>query len=131
MAESMKGMKRTHYCGELRASDIGKTVTVMGWVNKRRDLSQLIFAVVRDRTGLVQTVADEKRMPEQYKIAKTLRGEYVVAVTGTVIARTAQNVNADMPTGEIEIDIQEFAFYRNRKCRPSPCSMKKWAWTPD
>jgi aspartyl-tRNA synthetase len=105
MGESMKGMKRSHYCGDLTKANIGQTVTVMGWVNKRRDLSQLIFVVVRDRTGLIQVVVDENRMPEQYKQAKTIRGEYVVAATGTVIARTPENINADMPTGEIEIDV--------------------------
>ncbi|MCL2602892.1 MAG: aspartate--tRNA ligase [Defluviitaleaceae bacterium] len=118
MGESMKGMKRTHYCGELRASDIGKTVTVMGWVNKRRDMSQLIFVVVRDRTGLVQVVADERRMPGQYKLAKSVRGEYVVAASGTVIARTPENVNADMPTGEIEIDITELRILSESEVPP-------------
>lgn len=108
MGESMKGMKRTHYCGEVTEAQLGQTVTVMGWVNKRRYLSQLIFIVVRDRTGIVQAVVDERRVPhERYEMAKAVRGEYVVAVTGTVIARTPENVNPDMPTGTIEIDVTE------------------------
>jgi len=108
MGESMKGMKRTIMCGELTAANIGQTVTVMGWVNKRRSLSQLFFIVVRDRTGIVQVVVDEKRVPpEQYALAKAIRGEYVIAATGTVIARTPENINPEMPTGEVEIDVTE------------------------
>ncbi|MCL1878332.1 MAG: aspartate--tRNA ligase [Defluviitaleaceae bacterium] len=98
MGESLKGLKRTHYCGEINASHIGQTVTVMGWVNKRRDLSGFVFIVLRDRTGIVQTVTSEKT---------AVRGEFVVAITGEVIARTPENVNKNMPTGEIEIDVSE------------------------
>ena len=107
MASSMKGMKRSHYCGHVKAAQIGETVTVMGWVNKRRYLSHLIFIVVRDRTGIVQVVVDEGKCAENYALAKDVRGEYVVAVTGVVIARTPENVNPDMPTGEIEIEVSE------------------------
>ncbi|MCL2364481.1 MAG: aspartate--tRNA ligase [Defluviitaleaceae bacterium] len=106
MGESMKGMKRTHYCGELTAANVGQDVTVMGWVNKNRDMSQRFFIVVRDRTGLVQVVVDAERAV-QYALAKEIRGEYVIAARGKVIARTPQNVNPEMPTGEIEIDIEE------------------------
>jgi len=109
MAESMKGMKRSHYCGEISASMVGETVTVMGWVNKRRYLSGLIFIVVRDRTGIVQVAVNQDSVTEeQYLMAKdNIRGEYVVAVTGVVIARTPENVNPDMITGEIEIEVKE------------------------
>jgi len=109
MAMSMKGMKRSHYCGEISASTIGETVTIMGWVNKRRYLSGLIFIVVRDRTGIVQVAVNQESVTEeQYLLAKdTIRGEYVVAVTGMVIARTPENVNPDMATGEIEIEVTE------------------------
>ncbi|MCL2218045.1 MAG: aspartate--tRNA ligase [Defluviitaleaceae bacterium] len=107
MGESLKGMKRTHYCGDIREADIGQTVTVMGWVNKRRDMSHLFFIVVRDRTGIVQVVVDEQRDAERYALAKAIRGEYVVAATGVVIPRTPENVNPDMPTGGIEIEVQE------------------------
>jgi len=107
MVSSMKGMKRSHYCGQVTSAQIGETLTVMGWVNKRRYLSHLIFIVVRDRTGIVQVVVDEGKNPEIYKLAKDVRGEYVVAVTGVVIARTPENVNPDMPTGEIEIEVGE------------------------
>lgn len=107
MGESMKGLKRTHYCGEVNAAHIGQTVTVMGWVNKRRDLSGFIFIVLRDRTGIVQVVANEERDAEIYRAARGVRGEFVVAVTGEVIARSPDNVNPNMPTGEIEIDVRE------------------------
>jgi len=109
MGESMKGMKRSHYCGEVNQNMIGETVTVMGWVNKRRYLSGLIFLVVRDKTGLVQVVVDEKRVSaEHYQLAKeVIRGEFVIAAVGTVIARTPENVNPDMPTGAIEIDVTD------------------------
>lgn len=102
-------MKRTHYCGAVDAALVGETVTVMGWVNKRRYLSGLIFIVVRDRTGLVQVVVDEKRVKaEHYAMAKdVIRGEFVVAATGTVIARTPENINPDMATGAIEIDVTD------------------------
>jgi len=107
MSESMKGMKRTHYAGEVTQQQLGSTVTVMGWVNKRRYLHNLIFIVVRDRTGIVQVVVDENRVPsEMYQLAKAIRGEYVVAISGEVIARTPENINPDMPTGAIEIDVQ-------------------------
>lgn len=108
MGESMKGMKRTHFCGEVTEALLGQTVTVMGWVNKRRYLSQLIFIVVRDYTGLVQVTVDERRVPaERYQLAKAIRGEYVVAITGVVIARTPENINPLMPTGHVEIDVTE------------------------
>ena len=109
MGESMKGMKRSHYCGQVNETMIGKQVTVMGWVNKRRYLSGLIFLVVRDRTGLVQVVVDEKRVSaEHYQLAKdVIRGEFVIAAVGTVIARTPENVNPDMVTGAIEIDVTD------------------------
>jgi len=109
MGESMKGMKRTHYCGQVNEEMIGEQVTVMGWVNKRRYLSGLIFLVVRDRTGLVQVVVDEKRVsPDHYQLAKeVIRGEFVIAAVGTVIARTPENVNPDMATGAIEIDVTD------------------------
>ena len=109
MGESMNGLKRTHYCGAFTKDMVGQEVTVMGWVNKRRYLSGLIFLVIRDKTGLVQVVVDESRVSaEHYRLAKeVVRGEFVVAAVGTVIARTAQNINADMPTGEIEIDVTD------------------------
>ena len=118
MGQSMKGMKRTHYAGEVNEALIGQQVTVMGWVNKQRYLSHLIFIVVRDRTGIVQVVVDEQKDLERYALAKTVRGEYVVAVTGKVIARTPENVNPDMPTGGIEIEAQELRILSEAEVPP-------------
>ncbi|HWR13297.1 MAG TPA: aspartate--tRNA ligase [Terriglobales bacterium] len=98
--------KRTHMCGALRAADAGTTATIMGWVNKRRDLGQLIFIDVRDRTGVTQVVFDASSQALHEK-AETLRNEFVVAVTGTVTKRDAQTVNKNLPTGEIELVASE------------------------
>jgi aspartyl-tRNA synthetase len=96
-------MRRTHTCGELRASDIGIEVTVQGWVNRRRDHGGLIFLDVRDRYGLVQAVANPEHAPEAHKIAEDTRSEYVVEVRGRVQARPEGTENPALPTGEIEI----------------------------
>ena len=101
MSESMTGMKRSHYCGEITEAHIGQTVTVMGWVNKQRDLPNVIFLVLRDRTGLFQIAVGKET--SYYQTAKNIRGEYVIAATGTVIAR--ENSNTDMQA--VELDVSE------------------------
>ncbi len=103
MAESMRGMKRSHRCTEVSAANIGQTVTVMGWVQKRRNLGSLIFIDLRDRSGILQIVFDENSVgAEGFAKAGTLRSEYVVAVTGTVQKRSAA-VNEALKTGDIEV----------------------------
>lgn len=94
---------RTNYCGELRAEHINKTVTLYGWVNRRRDHGGVIFIDLRDRTGTVQIVSDPQRTPESYQDADALRSEYVVKVTGSVSQRPEESLNPKLPTGEIEI----------------------------
>ncbi|WP_013320301.1 aspartate--tRNA ligase [Gloeothece verrucosa] len=94
---------RTHYCGELRASDIDKTVTLFGWVDRYRDHGGVIFADLRDRTGVVQIVSDSQRTPESYQAAATLRNEYVIKVEGRVSKRPPESLNPKIPTGEVEI----------------------------
>ncbi|HIK33727.1 MAG TPA: aspartate--tRNA ligase [Oscillatoriales cyanobacterium M59_W2019_021] len=94
---------RTHYCGQLRSEHIGETVTVCGWVDRRRDHGGVIFVDVRDRTGVVQIVGDPVRTPEAYPQAESLRNEYVVRVTGRVFQRPDDSLNPKLPTGEIEI----------------------------
>jgi len=94
---------RTHYCGTLRASDIDKTVTLFGWVDRRRDHGGVIFVDLRDRTGIVQIVSDPERTPESYPVADQLRNEYVVKVTGRVSQRPPESLNPKLPTGEVEI----------------------------
>ncbi|MDJ0691893.1 MAG: aspartate--tRNA ligase [Xenococcaceae cyanobacterium MO_188.B32] len=94
---------RTNYCGELRAEHINKTVTLYGWVNRRRDHGGVIFIDLRDRTGTVQIVSDPQRTPESYQDADSLRSEYVVKVSGNVSQRPEESLNPKLPTGEIEI----------------------------
>jgi aspartyl-tRNA synthetase len=110
--------RRTAYCGELRAADAGKKVTVMGWVNSRRDLGDLIFIDLRDRTGIVQVVSDAGRSPESYAIADKVRSEYVLAVTGTVQPRRPGSENPDMPTGAIEILAENILILNTAKTPP-------------
>lgn len=103
MAESMKGLHRTHRCTEVSSANIGETVTVMGWVQKRRNLGSLIFIDLRDRSGILQIVFDEPKVgADGFAKAETLRSEYVVAVTGTVERRSAA-VNENLKTGDIEV----------------------------
>ncbi len=103
MAESMKGLKRSHRCTEVSSADIGKEVTVMGWVQKRRNLGSLIFIDLRDRSGILQIVFDENDVKaEGFAKAETLRSEYVVAVLGKVVKREGA-VNENLATGEIEV----------------------------
>ncbi|MBU7585107.1 MAG: aspartate--tRNA ligase [Nostoc sp. TH1S01] len=94
---------RTHYCGELRKEDIGETVTLYGWVDRRRDHGGVIFLDLRDRSGTVQIVSDPQRTPDSYEQANALRNEYVVEITGRVTQRPEESLNNRIPTGEVEI----------------------------
>ena len=105
MAEFMTGIKRTNYCGELRASDIGKTVTVCGWVQRQRDLGQLIFIDLRDRTGILQLAFNDATDRAVFDKAFSARSEYVLAATGVVRERSSKN--AEIPTGDIEIEVAD------------------------
>ncbi len=103
--ETIKGLSRTHYCGDLRAEHVGATVTLFGWVQRQRDLGQLIFVDLRDRTGIVQLAFDETVDRAVFDKAFTVRSEYVLAAVGTVRERTSKN--KDIPTGDIEIAVTE------------------------
>ncbi|MGB6168025.1 MAG: aspartate--tRNA ligase, partial [Geitlerinemataceae cyanobacterium] len=94
---------RTHYCGQLRSEHLGETVTVCGWVDRRRDHGGVIFIDLRDRTGVVQIAGDPVRTPDAYPQAESLRNEYVVRVTGRVFQRPDDSLNTKIATGEIEI----------------------------
>ncbi len=103
-----KSDKRTKYCGEFTANDIGKKVCVMGWCQKQRDLGSLIFIDLRDRSGIIQLAFDENTPKEVYDKAFRTRSEYVICAKGTVRARGEAAVNKNMPTGEIEIAVEEY-----------------------
>ncbi|NEO47215.1 MAG: aspartate--tRNA ligase [Moorea sp. SIO4A3] len=94
---------RTHYCGQLRSQHIGETVTLCGWVSRRRDHGGVIFLDLRDIRGVVQIVSDPERTPDSYNDADHLRNEYVVNVTGRVTKRPDESLNPKLPTGEVEI----------------------------
>ena len=103
--ETMGNLRRTHMCGELRKENINSEVVLMGWIQKRRNLGGLIFADLRDITGLIQVVFDAEVSKEAFEKAESLRSEYVIAVRGKVMER--QSKNPEMPTGEIEVYIEE------------------------
>ena len=105
MAETLAGLKRTHYCGTLRAQHIGESITVCGWVQKQRDKGGLIFIDLRDRTGILQLTFDDTTDKAVFEKAKSCRGEYVLAAVGTVRERSSKN--PDIPTGDIEIAVTE------------------------
>lgn len=98
---------RTYYCGELRSEHIGETVTLYGWVDRRRDHGGVIFLDLRDRSGIVQIVSDPQRTPDSYHGAEALRNEYVVKITGRVTSRPEDSLNPKLPTGEVEIYADE------------------------
>ena len=120
MGESMQGLHRSHRCTEVSSQNIGQTVTVMGWVQKRRNLGSLIFIDLRDRSGLLQIVFDEESVgTEGFAKAGTLRSEYVVAVTGTVNKRSAA-INENLKTGDIEVIAQSLRILSESETPPFP-----------
>ena len=119
MGEAMTGLKRSHMCCDVSEELIGSEVTVMGWVQRRRDLGQLIFIALRDRTGLVQAVVDgNNSAPELFKKAESVRSEYVLAIRGKVAPRTEGNVNKNMKTGAIEIIAEELRILSESETTP-------------
>ncbi len=117
--ETMEGMKRTHHCGELRASNEGQEVVVCGWVSHRRDHGGLIFIDLRDRSGLVQLVfAEDKIGADQFPKAESLRSEFVVAARGKVSLRDKETINPHMDTGEVEIYCEELRILNKAQTPP-------------
>ena len=109
MGELLQGWKRSCYCTELSAANVGETVTLMGWTNVRRDLGALIFVQLRDRSGLMQVVFDSSTLSKaDFDRASTIRSEFVLAVRGELVARTGSMVNPNMKTGEVEVLVREF-----------------------
>jgi len=105
MAELLKGTKRTHYCGLLREEHIGETVTIMGWVQKKRNLGALVFVDLRDREGVAQIMFDPDLSKEAFEKAEKTRGEFILAVTGEVHRR--ESINDNIPTGRVEVFAKE------------------------
>ena len=118
MGESMTGLNRSHMCGDINEKMDGEKVTVMGWVQRRRDLGQLIFIALRDRTGIVQAVADGNSEKAVFEKAETIRSEFVVAITGTVALRTEENINENMKTGKIEILAEDLRILSESETTP-------------
>ena len=120
MAESMKGLKRTHRCGELSAANIGENVTVMGWVQKQRNKGGIIFVDLRDRAGILQVIFEEADCgQDSFAKAEKLRSEFVVAVTGRVEKR-AGAVNPNLATGEIEVRADGLRILSEAETPPFP-----------
>lgn len=114
----MSELGRSHYCGELRETNVGETVQLKGWVQKRRDLGGLIFIDVRDRTGIVQVVFSPEVNTDALKTADKARSEFVVSVTGKVVARAEGTYNKQIPTGTIEIQAEEITIINASKTPP-------------
>ena len=110
--------KRTHRCGELRSANAGDTITLMGWVNRRRDHGDLIFIDLRDRSGITQIVFDKERNPDMHARVESIRNEYVLAVTGLVKLRSENTINPKMETGEIEVIATELKLLNESKVPP-------------
>lgn len=116
MAEFMTGLKRTNYCGTLRAKDIGAQVTVCGWAQRQRDLGQLIFIDLRDRTGIVQLAFGDSTDRAVFDKAFSVRSEFVLAATGVVRERSSKN--PELPTGDIEIEVKELRILSKSETPP-------------
>lgn len=118
MIEFLGDWKRSHYCGDLKASDIGSEVTLMGWAHRRRDHGGLIFIDLRDREGLAQIVFDPEVNPVAHSKAEAVRSEFVLAIKGKVIPRPQGTINATLKTGEVEIVVSECKVLNPSKALP-------------
>jgi aspartyl-tRNA synthetase len=120
VTDSLGDWRRSHACGELRAPDAGRTVTLMGWVHRRRDHGGLIFLDLRDRTGLTQCVFDPARSGEAHARAGEIRGEFVLALRGVVAHRPPGTENPKLPTGAIEVHVGELKILNEARPLPFP-----------
>ena len=118
MLDFLGDLQRTHKCGALRAVDAGKKAVLMGWVNRRRDLGNLIFIDLRDRTGVTQVVCNKELNVPAHGKAETLRNEYVVAAIGMVKQRDPSTFNKNIPTGEVELVVEELRILNESKQPP-------------
>ena len=118
MLDFLGDLQRTHKCGALRAADAGKKAVLMGWVNRRRDLGNLIFIDLRDRTGVTQVVFNKELSAASHGKAETLRNEYVIAAIGTVKRRDPSTFNKNIPTGDVELVVEELRILNQSKQPP-------------
>ncbi|NLL17305.1 MAG: hypothetical protein GX264_08965 [Clostridiales bacterium] len=114
--ELLKGLKRTHYCGDIRESDINSEVTVFGWVQRSRNLGGLIFIDLRDRSGIVQLSFGDETDREVFSKAASAKSEYVLAARGIVAERSSKN--PDLPTGAVEIKVSELRILSKSETPP-------------
>ena len=116
----MGARERTHFCGDLRRTDDGKQVFLAGWVEGRRDLGNLVFLDLRDHTGVTQVVCNREESPEAHAKAERVRPEFVVAVEGQVVLRSPETINAQIATGEVELQSRELLVLNEAKTAPFP-----------
>ncbi len=118
MLDNLGNLQRTHSCGALRAEDVGKNVTLMGWVARRRDFGELTFIDLRDRDGVTQVVFNAENSPKAHAKAKDVRGEYVIAVVGDVVLRDESARNPKLATGEVEVQTRELYIFNDARTLP-------------
>ncbi|MCD7855927.1 MAG: aspartate--tRNA ligase [Clostridiales bacterium] len=118
MADTMQGIKRSAYCAEIDEKYAGQTVTVTGWVQRKREMGPFTFILLRDRSGIVQAVVDESSPAEIIAKTKEIKSEYVLAITGKVNLRTEKNINPKMKTGKIEIAVEELRILNESETPP-------------
>src|SRR5688500_3896250 len=118
MLDTLGSLERTHTCGELRESDVGRSVVLMGWAAKKRDFGVFTFIDLRDRYGLTQIVVSEETAKDAHAKAKNVRGEFVVAVRGKGFSRDEGTRNAKLATGEIEVHVEEILILNEAKTLP-------------
>ena len=113
-------LRRTHSCGELRATDVGRTAVLMGWVHRRRDLGGVLFVHLRDRDGITQLVFDQSKNPQAHTRAEELSAEFVIAAQGKVSLRTPETVNSNISTGEVEVAVEKIWILNESRTPPFP-----------
>src|SRR5687768_1486193 len=118
MLDVLGTLQRTHTCGELRESDVSKQVVLMGWVAKKRDFGVFTFIDLRDRYGMTQVVVSSEDAAAAHAKAKGLRGEFVIAVKGEVVARAKGTHNKKLATGDIEVKVSEILLFNDAKVPP-------------
>ncbi|MCM3905215.1 MAG: aspartate--tRNA ligase [Pyrinomonadaceae bacterium] len=118
MLDNLGNLQRTHSCGALRKEDVGKNVTLMGWVARRRDFGELSFIDLRDRDGVTQVVFNAEKSPEAHAKARDVRGEYVIAVLGEVVLRDESARNPKLATGEVEVQTRELYIFNDARTLP-------------